>query len=72
MLDEEQDLAHTGDGALERLWRTQIIPLLTEHHWGDGTDVEAVYGLPVLRARLNIPSPADVGPAAGADDPANP
>ncbi len=41
-----QDLAHTGDGALERLWKTQIIPLRTEHHWGDGTDVEAVYGLP--------------------------
>ncbi|GAA4940338.1 hypothetical protein GCM10023238_02500 [Streptomyces heliomycini] len=41
-----QDLAHTGDGALERLWKTQIIPLLTEHHWGDGTDVEAVYASP--------------------------
>ncbi|MFF8103799.1 McrB family protein [Streptomyces sp. NPDC016640] len=66
-----QDLAHTGDGALERLWKTQIIPLLTEHHWGDGTDVEAVYGLPVLRARLNIPPPADAGPADSADDPAN-
>ncbi|WP_306334480.1 McrB family protein [Streptomyces sp. KL118A] len=49
-----QDLAHAGDGALDRLWRTQIIPLLTEHHWGDGTDVEAVYGLDVLRARLGI------------------
>ncbi|MFE0550366.1 McrB family protein [Streptomyces pilosus] len=67
-----QDLAHTGDGALERLWKTQIIPLLTEHHWGDGTDVEAVYGLPVLRARLNIQPSADAGPADSADDPANP
>ncbi|GHF18175.1 GTPase subunit of restriction endonuclease [Streptomyces werraensis] len=66
-----QDLAHTGDGALERLWKTQIIPLLTEHHWGDGTDVEAVYGLHVLRARLNIPSPADVGSADSADDSAD-
>ncbi|MFJ9089263.1 McrB family protein [Streptomyces sp. NPDC102384] len=50
-----QDLAHAGDGALERLWRTQIIPLLTEHHWGDGTDVEEVYGLTGLRERLGIP-----------------
>lgn len=49
-----QGLAHSGDGALERLWRTQIIPLLTEHHWGDGLDVEAVYDLDVLRDRLGI------------------
>ncbi|MET8490384.1 hypothetical protein ABZW15_02815 [Streptomyces cellulosae] len=66
-----QDLAHTGDGALERLWKTQIIPLRTEHHWGDGTDVEAVYGLPALRARLNIPPPANAGSADSADDSAN-
>ncbi|GGW88527.1 hypothetical protein GCM10010297_06960 [Streptomyces malachitofuscus] len=66
-----QDLAHAGDGALERLWKTQIIPLLTEHHWGDGTDVEAVYGLPVLRTRLNIPPPANAGPADSADDSAD-
>ncbi|MEU5638394.1 McrB family protein [Streptomyces milbemycinicus] len=60
-----QDLAHTGDGAVERLWRTQIIPLLTEHHWGDGTDVEAVYGLDTLRDRLGLlPPSGDVsGPA---------
>nr|BFD85609.1 hypothetical protein StreXyl84_50100 [Streptomyces sp. Xyl84] len=49
-----QDLAHAGDGALERLWRTQIIPLLTEHHWGDGTDVEFTYGLDKLREQIGI------------------
>ncbi|MFI2409323.1 McrB family protein [Streptomyces sp. NPDC018947] len=53
-----QDLAHTGDGALERLWKTQIIPLLTEHHWGDGTDVEFTYGLDTLRERLGILPPS--------------
>ncbi|MFG2883022.1 McrB family protein [Streptomyces sp. NPDC048297] len=73
-----QDLAHAGDGALERLWRTQIIPLLTEHHWGDGTDVEAVYGLPVLCDRLGIPLGGDgaagaVGAVSDEDSaPANP
>ncbi|MEU5097548.1 AAA family ATPase [Streptomyces sp. NPDC020996] len=58
-----QDLAHTGDGALERLWRTQIIPLLTEHHWGDGVEVETVYALDTLRERLGIrpPTAADTG-----------
>lgn len=49
-----QPLAHSGDGALERLWKTQIIPMLTEHHWGDGTDVETVYALDSLRDRLGI------------------
>ncbi|MFF3912872.1 McrB family protein [Streptomyces sp. NPDC001852] len=62
-----QDLAHTGDGALERLWRTQIIPLLTEHHWGDGVEVETVYALDTLRDRLGLRPPTaddtDDGPA---------
>ncbi|MFB8248992.1 hypothetical protein ACFC5X_28615 [Streptomyces sp. NPDC055952] len=61
-----QDLAHTGDGALERLWKTQIIPLLTEHHWGDGTDVEVTYGLDRLRERLGILPPT--GEASGTED----
>ncbi|MFF4565723.1 McrB family protein [Streptomyces sp. NPDC001435] len=67
-----QSLAHAGDGALERLWKTQIIPLLTEHHWGDGTDVEAVYGLAVLRERLGILLSSTDSPVDAADDVANP
>ncbi|NUP20347.1 MAG: AAA domain-containing protein [Streptomyces sp.] len=59
-----QDLAHNGDGALERLWRTQIIPLLTEHHWGDGQDVETVYALDTLRDRLGIRPPIAADDAA--------
>jgi 5-methylcytosine-specific restriction protein B len=61
-----QDLAHTGDGALERLWKTQIIPLLTEHHWGDGTDVEFTYGLDKLRVQLGILPPP--GETSGSED----
>jgi len=38
----------------ERVWRTQILPLLEEHHYGDGIDVAERYGLPALRHRLGI------------------
>lgn len=32
------------DGGLERTWRTKILPLLDEHHYGEGTNVEQRYG----------------------------
>jgi 5-methylcytosine-specific restriction protein B len=34
---------------LERTWRTKILPLLEEHHYGEGLDVAARYGLDALR-----------------------
>ncbi|MER6432633.1 DUF4357 domain-containing protein [Streptomyces sp900105245] len=40
------------DGGLERTWRTKILPLLEEHHYGEGVDVEKRYGLAVLRESL--------------------
>jgi 5-methylcytosine-specific restriction protein B len=46
-----RESAATEDG-LARIWRTQILPLLEEHHYGDGTDVQARYGLDALRRRL--------------------
>lgn len=42
----------TGDKGLERVWRTAILPLLEEHHYGDGTDVRARYGLDAIRKAL--------------------
>ncbi|MEU2117115.1 AAA family ATPase [Streptomyces sp. NPDC016459] len=39
------------DGGLERTWRTKILPLLEEHHYGEGLDVVARYGLASLRER---------------------
>lgn len=39
---------HESAVGLERLWRHQILPLLEEHHYGDGTDVHARYGLESL------------------------
>ncbi|MGW4276963.1 DUF4357 domain-containing protein [Streptomyces seoulensis] len=40
------------DGGLERTWRTKILPLLEEHHYGEGVDVERRYGLAALRESL--------------------
>ena len=39
--------------ALELMWRTDILPLLEEHHFGDrNIDVRARYGLDVLRKSI--------------------
>ncbi|WP_431989012.1 DUF4357 domain-containing protein [Streptomyces albogriseolus] len=40
------------NGGLERTWRTKILPLLEEHHYGEGVDVEKRYGLAALRESL--------------------
>lgn len=40
------------DGGLERAWRTKILPLLEEHHYGEGVNVEQRYGLKALRAAI--------------------
>ncbi|KRV50214.1 AAA family ATPase [Wenjunlia vitaminophila] len=37
------------DGGLERTWRTKILPLLEEHHYGEGIDITNRYGLDSLR-----------------------
>jgi len=43
------------DGGLERMWRTSILPLLEEHHYGDlsGDDVESRYGLATIASRVD-------------------
>ncbi|MER5782835.1 DUF4357 domain-containing protein [Streptomyces mobaraensis] len=41
------------EGGLERTWRTKILPLLEEHHYGEGIDVEKRYGLTALRRSLS-------------------
>lgn len=42
---------HAEQG-LERAWRTAILPLLEEHHYGDGVDVQRRYGLATIRSRV--------------------
>ncbi|MEU9531670.1 DUF4357 domain-containing protein [Streptomyces sp. NPDC048213] len=36
-------------GGLDRTWRTKILPLLGEYHFGEGIDIEHRYGLDALR-----------------------
>ncbi|MGN9846923.1 DUF4357 domain-containing protein [Nonomuraea sp. H19] len=40
------------DGGLERTWRTKILPLLEEYHYGEDGNIEQRYGLSSLRAAL--------------------
>ncbi|MEV4439367.1 AAA family ATPase, partial [Streptomyces sp. NPDC049577] len=40
------------EGGLERTWRTKILPLLEEHHYGEDVDIEKRYGLAALRQSL--------------------
>jgi 5-methylcytosine-specific restriction enzyme B len=40
------------DGGLDRVWRTSILPLLEELHYGDGMDLPTRYGLTALRRSL--------------------
>ncbi|MEV4094784.1 McrB family protein [Streptosporangium saharense] len=51
------------DGGLERTWRTKILPLLEEHHYGEGVNVERLYGLRSLRAAIaKSPETEEPGP----------
>ena len=59
-----------ADGGLERAWRTAILPLLEEHHYGDGTDVRARYGLDAIRARVARRAAAEGSGTGG--EPADP
>ncbi|WP_420367250.1 AAA family ATPase [Curtobacterium sp. L1-20] len=59
-----RDLAGTG---LQDVWRYEILPLLAEHHYGEGVDLEARYGLTTLR-RQTTPSMADGAEGASVDD----
>lgn len=69
----------SGKG-LERVWRTDILPLLEEHHYGDRTvNVRSRYGLDAVRKALAAKAGAAAGVAgepsastgAGTDDSAN-
>lgn len=56
------------DGGLERTWRTKILPLLTEYHYGEDVDITRRYGLPALRATVA----ASAAPQPAGDQPGSP
>ena len=40
------------EGGLDRTWRTKILPLLEEHHYGESLDIAKRYGLDALARSL--------------------
>ncbi|GAB46978.1 AAA family ATPase [Mobilicoccus pelagius] len=40
---------HRTPAGIERMWRTAILPLLEEHHYGEGLGVAAYYDLDTIR-----------------------
>jgi len=59
-----RDLAGTG---LQDVWRYEILPLLAEHHYGEGVDLEARYSLTTLRRQVTRDA-ADGAAGASVDD----
>jgi len=47
-------------GGLERVWRTSILPLLEEHHYGQNVDVTGRYGFDVISKAVR-PQDTDTG-----------
>lgn len=60
------------DGGLERVWRTAILPLLEEHFFGEGRDIDSEFGLTALRKQLSsgaaVAPPAEGTSPTAADD----
>ncbi|MGV1009044.1 MAG: AAA family ATPase [Dermatophilaceae bacterium] len=50
-----RDSVYAGKG-MERMWRTSILPLLEEHHYGEGIDVPKRYSLERILAKLTPPT----------------
>lgn len=50
-----RDSVYAGQG-MERMWRTSILPLLEEHHYGEGIDVPKRYSLERILAKLTPPA----------------
>ncbi|WP_348788437.1 AAA family ATPase [Leifsonia sp. NPDC080035] len=49
LMASDRDL---GSARLQEIWTYELLPLLAEHHYGDGTDIAGRYGLEALRAEL--------------------
>jgi 5-methylcytosine-specific restriction protein B len=46
---------------LERIWKTAILPLLAEHYFGEGREVDREFGLPALRRALSRQAASSTG-----------
>jgi hypothetical protein len=54
------------DPDLERIWAHALMPLLEEHYWGTGRDLDAEFGLAAIRKR--VAAAADVTEVGSDDD----
>jgi 5-methylcytosine-specific restriction protein B len=45
-----------GDEGVEAVWKYEILPLLAEYHYADGTNVDAKYAVNVLRQHISSAS----------------
>lgn len=50
---------HRDNAGLDRMWRTAILPLLEEHHYGEGLDIAARYGLDAMLKAVRSGASAD-------------
>jgi 5-methylcytosine-specific restriction protein B len=50
LMEKDLDLS---EKRLREIWAFEILPLLEEHHFGDGVDIEARYGLTALRRSIS-------------------
>ncbi|WP_063628066.1 DUF4357 domain-containing protein [Actinospica robiniae] len=57
------------DGGLERTWRTKILPLLEEHHYGEGIGIDRRYGLAALRRAISASTASAAVDAAESSSP---
>jgi 5-methylcytosine-specific restriction protein B len=53
---------------LERIWAHAVMPLLEEHYYGTGRDLEAEFGLASIRKRVAAAAAADAVEVAPDDD----
>lgn len=61
-----------AEGGLETTWETSILPLLEEHHFGEGIDVAKEYALARILRRVNGTSEADATVAGESAGPSGP
>jgi 5-methylcytosine-specific restriction enzyme B len=51
-----REAVHEDQGGLERTWRRNILPLLEEHHYGEGVDIEVEYGFAAVAQAAGLAS----------------
>ena len=58
-----------SDGGLRLMWETSILPLLEEHHFGEGIDVAKEYGLDrILKRATSGTDDEAAGPTGEGDE----